>query len=289
MVYSKHHYKCGVDDALIWMTAIFVISAFNLSGNISSLQNAILIFVISLFFALRFTNMVMSAVACIAFLGIIFFSYTKLGANAKATVSFLIMIISGLIYFFALKNKQRESWKYYADCLLMIEIVSLICLYVAGNYCVVRESSISMFQLDLKENESIPFGWLFWIFTVIIPIVYLTKGIQKKDIVLIRTGLILIAAIIFTVRYYYHILPIETAMIVGSLLMISCAYALIKYLRVPKHGFIDEEITKEDFNKILQFESLVIAQTLGQTKIDTGNQTTFGGGSSGGGGAGGEF
>ena len=42
MVQSKHHYKSGVDDALIWMTAVFVIAAFNLNGEISSLQNAII-------------------------------------------------------------------------------------------------------------------------------------------------------------------------------------------------------------------------------------------------------
>ena len=116
-------------------------------------------------------------------------------------------------------------------------------------------------------------------------------GIQKKDAVLIRMGLILIAAIVFTVRYYYHFFPTETAMMIGGLIMIAIAYTLIKYLKVPKHGFIDEEQNDSTSIARKQIESLIIAETFGQTKIETqtGNNTEFGGGSGGGGGAGGDF
>jgi hypothetical protein len=289
MVNTNHHYKSGVDDALMWMTAIFIFSAFNISNNLSGLQNSIIIFIIAFYFSLRFLNMLMSAIACIAFFGVIFFGYTKMGEMAKATVPFLIMIISAFVYFLTLKNRSREKRKHYSNCFLMIEIVCLVCMYVAGNYWVVREASISMFHLQFKENESIPFGWLFWIFTAIIPLIYITRGIIKKDIVLIRTGSLLIAATVFTVRYYYHLLPIETAMIIGGVILIVIAYALIKYLRKPKYGFTDEEINNENINNRRQLESLVIAQTFSQTQIEPVNQTTFGGGSGGGGGAGGEF
>ena len=198
-----------------------------------------------------------------------------------------MMIVAAIISFFSSRNKKKESVKFYTECLLMTEIISLLCLYAAGNYFVVREASISMFHLDLKENESIPFGWLFWIFTIFIPFFYLIKGIFKKDILLIRMGLLLIAVIIFTVRYYYHILPAETAMIIGGIILIAGAYSLIKYLREPKSGFTDVE-NKND-NNLHQIEALAMVQTFNQTQIDTGNQTTFGGGSGGGGGAGGNF
>lgn len=286
MVNQKHHYRSGVDDALQWMTGIFIISAFDLFNEPTALQNSILIFAVALYLALRFLNAAISAIACISFFAIIFFSYIKLGENGKATVPFVIMIISIIIYFLFSEEKMKEKFKYYTGCLLMVEIISLLCLYTAGNYFVVRETSISMFNLVLKENESIPFGWLFWIFTIIIPIIYLAKGIQKKNVILFRIGLLLIAATIFTIRYYYHILPAENAMIIAGIILIICAYILIKYLKTPSHGFTDEKID-ENFNSTV--ESLVIAQTLGQSKIDTGNQTTFGGGSGGGGGAGGEF
>jgi len=289
IVYVKYHYKSGADDALIWVTAVFIITAINLYGDISFLQNAGIIFPISLFMTLRFANMLMSAIACVSLLAVIFFGYTRLGEMAKATVPFLIMLVSAIIYFIISRNQFREKLMRYADCLLMIEIACLFCLYAAGNYYVVREASISMFQLDLKEGQGIPFGWLFWIFTVIIPFIYIGRGIQKKDVVLMRSGLILIPVIVFTIRYYYHILPLETAMIIGGVLMITICYLLIKYLSKPKHGFTDEEIDNSHLNTAKQLESLIIAQTFAQAKIETGNHTEFGGGSGGGGGAGGEF
>ncbi len=289
IVRSQHHFRSGVDDALIWMTLVFIVLGFNISSDISSLENAALVFIVTIYLSLRFAHIIMSAIACIAFLALIFFGYTKLGETGKATVSFVIMTASALLYFFASKQRPMEKWKHYADCLLVTAIVSLFCFYAAGNYYVVREASISMFHMDLKENEGIPFGWLFWIFTVIIPFIYLGRGIQKKDAVLIRVGLILIAAVVLTVRYYYHILPIETAMIAGGVAMIAGAYALIKYLISPKHGFTDEKTGDAPLNTASQLESLAIAQTFGQGQVDAGSGTTFGGGSGGGGGAGGEF
>ena len=72
IVYAKYHYKSGADDALIWMTAAFITAVFNLYGDISALQNAIILFSISLYMALRFTNMLMSAIACISLLALSF-------------------------------------------------------------------------------------------------------------------------------------------------------------------------------------------------------------------------
>jgi uncharacterized membrane protein YgcG len=286
MVNKNRHYKSGVDDALQWMTGIFIISAFDLLNDRTALQNSILIFTVAIYLALRFSNAAISGIACVSFFAIIFFGYIKLGENGKATVPFLIMIISAIVYFLFSGEKMKEKFKYYSGCLLMAELISLLCLYAAGNYFVVREASISLFNLNLKENESISFGWLFWIFTIIIPLIYLAKGIQKKNVVLFRVGLLLIAVTVFTVRYYHHILPAETAMIIAGIALVICAYILIKYLKTARHGFTDAKIDKNLHSFI---ESLVIAQTLGQSKIDSGNQTTFGGGSGGGGGAGGAF
>ena len=60
---------------------------------------------------------------------------------------------------------------------------------------------------------------------------------RKKDVVLIRVGLLLIAAIIFTIKYYYHIAPIEVTMATAGLLLTGVAYALSVYLKEPKYGF----------------------------------------------------
>jgi uncharacterized protein (DUF486 family) len=171
----------------------------------------------------------------------------------------------------------------------MVSITALTCFYAAGNYYVVREASIALFNMDIKEGHGIPFGWLFWIFTIAIPAVYIARGIQKKDVVLLRVGLLLVAAVIFTVRYYYHVLPAETAMVIGGVIFIGIAYMLIKFFQKPKHGFTHKERNDAFFMDKLQVESLVIAQTFSGPQLPTGTGTQFGGGTGGGGGATGVF
>jgi uncharacterized membrane protein YgcG len=286
---SKNHYKSGVDDALLWMSAGFIVGGLNAVTNIPPLGNAIIIFILAFYLTLRFTDMLMSAVTCVALLAIVFFSYIKIGFIAKATMPFLLMIISCLIYWFIKNHLQKEKWKHYFNCFIVVCITALVCFYIEGNYYVVREASISMFGLSLKEGESISFGWLFWILTVLVPLTYIFRGIQKKDPVLLRTGLLLVAAIIFTIRYYYHVVSIEMAMVIGGIIMIGIAYALIKYLTPPKYGFTYQEQPDKLFIDKLQIESLVIAQTFSGTSQPDNSGTQFGGGSGGGGGATGDF
>jgi uncharacterized membrane protein YoaK (UPF0700 family) len=200
------------------------------------------------------------------------------------------MIAAAFIYVFVQRQIKKEPLKHYATGLQIASIAALVCFYIAGNYFEVRETSIAMFNLDLKEGESIPLGWIFWIFTFIIPVAYIVWGIQKKDAVLLRVGLLLVAAIVFTVRYYYHVLPIEIAAVTGGVFFIGIAYALIKYLQGPKYGFTYKRDSDPSAINKLQLESLVIAQTFtGTTQPATDSGIQFGGGSGGGGGATGEF
>ncbi|MEO5593224.1 MAG: hypothetical protein ABIR15_05860 [Chitinophagaceae bacterium] len=287
---KKRHYKSGVDDALMWMAAGNIIGGLNGITHISFLTNSIIVFVIAGYFFIRFTNGVMAAIASLALLAIIFFTVIRLGTIAKAVAPFILMIAAAGIYFFIQQLLKSGKWKYYTNGFLMISVIALVSFYAAGNYFVVREASIAMFKMDLKEGQDIPFGWLFWIFTVAIPILYITRGVQKKDPVLLRVGMLLVAAIVFTVRYYYHLIPAEIAMVAGGMVFIGIAYALIKYLHEPKYGFTHKEQNDAFFMDKLHVESLVIAQTFSGPQLsttDTGTQ--FGGGSGGGGGASGEF
>jgi hypothetical protein len=285
----KNHFRSGVDDALLWIAAVLIVTGINIWTNISSVGNAVLIFAIASYLSLRFMDAVMSAVACLACLSVFFFSYTKMGPVAKASAPFLIMIVSAAIYFLTDKQTNRHKYLHYTNCFLLLKISALICFYCAANYYVVREVSNEMFHLQLREGETIPFGWLFWILTVLIPIVYITRGIQKKDFVLLRVGLVLIAAIIFTVRYYYHILPLEMAMIIGGMIMIGISYMLIRYLGKPKYGFSSTESFRRDTMGTIQIESIIISEIAGSTEQPATSETRFGGGSGSGGGAGGEY
>lgn len=283
---TKKHYQSGVDDALQWMATGFIFAGLNLALDIGPLTNSILIFTMATFCTLRFADRLMAVIAAVALLAIIFFSLERMGNTGKNILPFVFMIISALIYFFSKKTGKVPAAKYYQKCLSLIGITGLLGVYFSGNYYVVREASIAFFNLPSRPGDSIPFGWLFWLFTIAIPFLYIFWGILKKDVILLRIGLLLLAAIVFTVRYYHQVLPVETLMIIGGLLMMAIAYLLINYLKYPKAGFTSEE--KLSHPSSLNIEALIIAETLpGQPETKAGTQ--FGGGNFGGGGASGEY
>ncbi|MEP6711173.1 MAG: hypothetical protein ABJA37_02100, partial [Ferruginibacter sp.] len=210
MISKKNHYQSGVDDALLWASAACLFGGISYVTGADALFNCIIIFLIALFCTARFADRLMAATTYISLLGIFFYAFTNLGNTGKSIMPFIIMAVSILIYFIIKKINDPQQFSEYSDCLDVIEISALTSLYVAGNYFVVRELSNSMFNLNLQPGQSIALGWLFWIFTILLPLIYLFAGIKKKDVVLIRVGLLLVAAMVFTIRYYHFIVPLET-------------------------------------------------------------------------------
>ncbi len=287
IIREKKNYRSGIDDALQWLFIIGIVGAANLLFSPENgLTQAVLIFIPAFYLLLRFGNAVMGALAFLAMLTIVFYALTPLGNTAKTMMPFLLMAISFFVYRLVRYIKNNNRLRHYKHCCMLIEILALLILYAAGNYFVVREVSNSLFDLQLKEGESVPFGWVFWIPTVLLPLIYIFRGIQKRDVILLRSGLLLVAAIIFTIRFYYHVAPIEVAMSIGGVVMISIAYVITKYLTPPKHGFTHAEANDPKLAGLLQIESLVVAQTFHQTPAaQPDKQFDFGGGSGGGAGA----
>ncbi|HTL09333.1 MAG TPA: hypothetical protein VL307_13780 [Chitinophagaceae bacterium] len=289
LMVNKRHYKSGVDDALLWMAAGNIIAGINLLGNVTMQANAIIVFILAVFFFIRFLNAVMAAVAGLALLAAVFFTVTRWGIMARAIVPFIIMAIALLLYFFSRKQLPLPANRHHTNGLQWLCVTALVTVYAAGNYFVVREASVAMFNLVLNTGDDIPFAWLFWIFTIAIPLLYVVRGLQQKDILLLRTGLLLGAAVVFTIRYYYHLLPAETAMLLGGALLIAIAYFATRYLQLPKHGFTAAEQENDLVLDKLQVESLIITQSFSGQQLPADGGTRFGGGSGSGGGASGEF
>jgi hypothetical protein len=287
-VRREHHYRSGVDDALLWTVVICFIAGLNCINGMTMLGYSLFVFLLSGYLALRFADALMSALACVCWLGFLFFAYMELGAIAKLTMPFVMMAAAAVLYFWRQRMAKAAASKYYRHCLMVVKVVALLSFYAAGNYFVVREIGNSLFELNLKEGQSIPFGWLFWALTVSIPMLYLLRGVQKKDAVFLRVGLLLLAVMIFTIRYYHHIMPLEIVMILGGMIMITVAYVLIRYLQQPHNGFTYKEEKEASPISKLQVEALLINQTFSTPQAaETG--TRFGGGSGGGAGAGGEY
>ena len=288
MVKTKRHFQSGVDDALLWIFSGALFAGINYVYGAGDIANCAIIFIISFYCLLRFADRLMSVVCYVSLLCIFFFSCVTPGAAAKVLVPFVMMAVSAIVYLFVRRGKKLEINMLYSDCLQVISISALISFYISGNYFVVRELSNKMFNLRLADTESIPFGWVFWFFTVAIPVLYISRGIQKKDNVLLRVGLLFVAAIVFTVRYYYAILSVEALMAAGGIALMLISYSLSRYFKAPRYGFTNLEVASAETQGKMQIESILIAQTFTgpATPADV---TKFGGGSFGGGGASGGF
>jgi len=288
IIRTKKHYRSGLDGALLWLSAGFFIAAVNLFvPYLSYLAQAILIFITATFFSLRFAAPLMSSVAFLSLLAIVFYSIVPLGDIAKAAMPFILMAISFSIYFLV---KRNTRFSHYRSCNNFIQTLSLITAYAAVNFFVVREVSNELFGLHLRKGSSIPGGWFFWSVTVLMPPIYMWRGLQKKDVILLRTGMVLLAATIFTINYYYQVASLEIFMTIAGAFMIVLAYAVTKYFRMPKHGITHKEPNDPQLPGMLQLEALVISQSFYQPPAAVGgNHPEFGGGSGGGAGATGQF
>lgn len=286
---QKGSYRSGINESLLWSAlGLFCTGIFFESHNTTETTITMVVFGLTVLGTLRYADMVSSAVAYLSFLLLVFWQAMRI-PHSTPVLPFLLMALSLAVYLMTTRLEKRTAFRHYADCLTLLRILSLITLYMAGNYFVVREVTNTMFMLELLPGQGIPGGWLFWILTVIIPPLYIFLGVRKKDAVLLRTGILLIAMIVFTVRYYHSVMPLETAMVIGGLVLAGGAWALIRYLHTPKNGFTYAPSDEPGMADRLKVESLIIAQTFSPGARPTDNVTNFGGGSGGGGGASGDF
>jgi hypothetical protein len=219
------------------------------------------------------------AIGCLGYL--IFYLSFEGGGAVRQLIPFVMIIIFAGIYFVTSKFKEQkecEKWEY---CLIIIEAFSLLVIYAAGNYLVVRELSISMMDLQLQEGEDIPLAWLFYFLTVTIPIGYLYFGIRRKDVVLIRVSLVALAFAVFTFKYYFSLGHHEITLTLAGIILTGVAIGLFRYLKTSRNGFTADNILSEKWGNA-NVSAYLFSQTLGGNKapehVETGG--SFGGGGS---------
>jgi hypothetical protein len=275
-----------VDDALVFITSLLssVASAmlFSHYNVVYYVPVSAAIFIFSLYFSIRFADMLMAALCSAALLAFVYFGWTRAIPSGMMTIPFVMILISGGLYWVPYNFSRQKKFIDYHNCFNVAQLIFLLSLYAAGNYYIVQTLSDEVNRVQ----RAIPFGAFFWLWTMFIPFVYLGWGIFKKDTILLRTGLILIAAAIATFRYYYHVLPLDMALTIGGALLLGIAYAVMKYLKTPKHGFSYAEPETQQMIDHLKVESLIIAETFAKApSAPVEDRSRFGGGDFGGGGS----
>ena len=287
-IYTRKMVGSGVDDALLYFASALIISGLNFTScaYLTPSNNCTIILALALFGMLRYADRLMTLVAYGAFLCLIFYMVRPLGPIARALLPFGVLGLSIAGYFLFTRLQKMTALRHYGSCLHLLRVAALLSGYAAGNYYVIRELN----TMISGTPRPVAFGWLWWLLTALIPIIYIVRGLRKKDFLFLWTGMALVAASIFTVRYYYHLLPAEIVMVIGGIALIAGVYGLTRYLRTPKHGFTAAAPGHPHPLADLPAEGWIVAETFRSVAAQSANGGThFGGGDTGGGGAGGQY
>lgn len=288
LIKGRKLYHSGVDNALIYMAlGAFCTAIYFLFENLNPPTWLFLMLFLPLFIAttIRYAESVACTLTYFLILGI-FVTIALESFLGKTLLPFIVMIVSAGMYFAVKKSSTRKDYLYYETCLTILKMLSLITFYLGGNYLIVREGNALINNLSLSISPQVAFAPIFYFFTTVIPMAYISFGLRNRDRLMLILGLITLGFSIFTYKFYFSILPVEIALTVGGILLIALAGGLIHYLKTTKHGFTyqpDDEF--EGFN----LEAMLMSQLV-QSKIpQQGDTFRFSDGDSGGGGAGGNY
>lgn len=281
---DNNHFRSGVTDAITYMACGFTIGGV---GGLTDFDNAVAIQLISLlvlgFASYRYLDLIVTIAFVATLAWTIFYHCYEAGGVFRNIIPFVFMLLFSAAYFANRRLKKNKSLKLWDDNLLVLEVCFLLLIYAGGNYLVVRELSISMMELELNAGEDIPFAFVFYFFTVIIPIVYITAGVKLKDRVLLRMGLITVAFSVFTFKYYYSLGHPEITLMIAGIVSVSVAVWLIRYLKQMRNGFTSENVLSSRWANI-NLEAIIISQTAGGNQLPKSESKELGGGGSFGGG-----
>lgn len=287
VIRNNHHYKSGVTEALIYM-ALSNLTIGIVGFDANEYVIAFMVLLSGVIAAIRYLNLigVIAVVGAIAFF--IFQGFYDLGGVFKALIPFAFMFVFGTGYFLSQQFQKANHLPFYRDSFIVLDTLFLILVYAGGNYFVVRELSIEMMGLNLADGNDIPFGWLFHITTVIIPLAFLYFGIIRKELLLNRVGILTTFASVITFKYYYSLGHPEITLTIAGAITAGLTIWILNYLKTPKNGFTREKLLSDKWDN-LNAESVLISSTMGGNVAPEKTGTEFGGGQFGGGGAGGEF
>ncbi|NQY67242.1 MAG: hypothetical protein HRT72_05915 [Flavobacteriales bacterium] len=285
LIIVKNHYKSGMVEAGIYAGFILILSGIFMFEPDTMYVYPLLSLVIATFVAIRYMN-ITALFFAVFFLGwLVFQVLHDLGGLFEALLPFELMALFGGLYLLIQKLKTRENVFFWEDQFILLDSLSLLIFYIVGNYFVVRELSIEMMDLHLKEDEDIPFAFLFYGLIVLIPILYLYIGFKSKSILFIRMSLIVTLITILTFRYYFSIGHPEITVTVGGALMLILGLVGMNYWKEDKHSFTRKLVLKDKWANP-EGADFIVSQTMSTNSGDSNPVDEIGGGGSfGGGGA----
>lgn len=280
----------GLDDAFILGAILNIGFAIGITTDGYESVIAFFMALASLLMFLRYLHLLSMLVFCLSITAFLFFQMFEFGEIGKTILPFTAMIFAAICYFLTKKLINNLMKNYYYNGLLLANSFCLILFYLSCNYLVVRELSAELLGAEVKPGTDIPFAFFFYGFTFVVPIVYLVQALKTKNRIMLWISFLAIGFSIYTIRFYYAVLPIEVALTLGGLVLFAIAYFSIKKLKEKESGITFKADRINHSDNFLNAEALIVASTFGikpEVKVDS--PMEFGGGGFSGGGSEGNF
>lgn len=288
VIENSNQFRSGIDDAVLYGALFFIfLGSFLWFENILFKEPIpIIIFLVVLFGipARIYYDRLLFGLTLISILSLEFFTLHEFGGLFLLLIPFATMGLSYLFFWLSGKQIEQTNSEAKEQCWEVIQWLSILIFYLSGNIFIVTELSA---ELGLADAFPQPVRWLFYAFTLIIPIYYIYRGLMKKEMSFVNIGIGTLAIGIFAIRYYHAILDIEYALLLGGLALIGIAWLAIKYIKN-----INEELSVDAGDQVdsgLKIESLIIDQAFGKVAGSDNKDFSGKGGEFGGGGSTGSF
>jgi hypothetical protein len=174
-------------------------------------------------------------------------------------------------------------------------VIALGALYVALNYLSVERGVFEAAWLDGGDGSTgapaallLPIGLLA---TALLPLLVLTVGIRRRDRLVLGCGILLAAASLVTLRWYVHLMPLWTLLLLVGVALGGAALALRRWLdggaAHERGGFTAEPLLEGGRRQLVEMAAAVAAFSPAARVHPDAPAPGFegGGGQSGGGGA----
>jgi hypothetical protein len=288
---NRKYYNHGLDDAFILGGILSLGIAIALTTEGYELVIAVFVAIASFLMYRRYLHLLSLLVFCIAASAVLFYGLFEFGNIGKTILPFVAMLFAAGFYFFTKKSINNLTEVYYYKGLLLANSYCLVLFYLSCNYLVVRELSVALLDNEILPGNDIPFAVFFYAFTFIVPVLYLVQALRTKDRIMLWISFLAIGFSIFTIRFYYSVLPIEIALTLGGLVLFAIAYFSIRKLKEQESGLTFKPDRINNSDAFLNAEALIVASTFGMkpgAKPEN-SPMEFGGGGFSGGGSEGSF
>ena len=282
---KNNYYNFGLDDVFVLGFQAMLYTAIGVSTE-NKMLVLVVMAVVGTLSCVRYINTLSALVALVGISGIIAVSIADYGVIPTAFLPFVMLLLAGFLYWIFTILKKHPKAYFYQYALQLLQVFSLILGYASVNYLVVRELSAELLGIEVKPGEDIPFAFLFYALTFLIPVGYIALSLKKKSREFLIVGLLAFAFSIFTIRFYYSLMPIETALILGGILLFGIACFGIAKLKHKESGVTFKTDRNTDKNSLMYAQAIIINSQLHSHQTVSEDPMQFGGGGFSGGGAG---